>query len=67
MRYAVLFPVQGGVDGEGKSWAIVDAEEPAQAASMAGGRSVAQDDKALVIPLENGEPTPVYAKVGWTA
>lgn len=49
---------------EGKSWCIVEAEEPAQAASMAGGRTVAMDDKALVIPLTT-EPTPVYAKVGW--
>lgn len=65
MRYVVLFPTSPEAN-EGKSWAIVEAEEPTQAASLAGGRSVAPDDKALVIPLDS-EPISVYAKVGWTA
>jgi hypothetical protein len=49
---------------EGKSWAIVEADEPAQAVSMVGGRTVAMDDKALCIPLDE-KPIPVYATVGW--
>ena len=64
MRYAVLFPTSAEAK-EGKSWAFVEAEEPAQAASLAGSRAVAPDDKALVIAL-NGDEQWVYAKVGWT-
>lgn len=65
MRYAVLFPTQGGVDGEGRSWAIVEADEPTQAAKMAGGRSIATDDRAFVIELKQ-EPVTVHAQIGWT-
>lgn len=63
MRYAVLFTSSHEAE-EGRSWAIVEADEPAQAVSMVGGRTVAMDDKALVVPLD-ANPIPVYARVGW--
>lgn len=63
MRYAVLYAASREAK-EGKSWAIVEADEPAEAASMAGGRAIATDDTALVIALGQ-DPTKVHAKVGW--
>lgn len=63
MRYAVLFTASHEAE-EGRSWAIVEADEPAQAVSMVGGRTVAMDDKALVVALDE-KPIPVYATVGW--
>lgn len=64
VRYAVLFP-SNPEDNEGRSWAIVDAAEPTEAAKMAKGGAATNDEKALVIEL-NKPPIPLYAIVAWS-
>jgi hypothetical protein len=63
MKYAVLF--SEGSPEEGRSWKIVEAETPAQAAEVAGGHSISTDDKAYVVAIENRGLIVVYAKVMW--